>query len=106
MYMYVPPQGILWSSSSFPEEQCSVYWPHSNAILSLKSGGFLLPEEVLQPSFLQCCKMPLLKIGEMERVQYKVKFLPFLSPMEEGRGGSYLSCSPPSVGINSRKEVK
>ena len=41
--------------------------------------------------------MPLYKIGETERVQYEVQFLPLLPPMAEGRGGA--ATPAPNAGI-------
>ena len=56
------------------------------------------PENFLEPNCLQCRKMPLQQVGEMERVKYEGKFLPVLPPMNEGRGGSCPSW-PPSAGV-------
>ena len=56
-------------------------------MISWESGG-LTQKNFLQPNCLQCRRMPLYKIGEMERVQYELQFLPLLLPMAEGRGGS------------------
>ena len=47
----------------------------------------------LEQNCLECQKVPLQTIGEMDRVQYDGKFLPSYShPMDECRGGSCPSC--------------
>ena len=70
-------KGRFWSSNSFPEEKCWLYWPLSKTITIRGSGG-LIPEKIFEPNCLQRRKMPLPKIGEIERVHYEGQFLPLL----------------------------
>ena len=63
----------------FPEGQCLVYWSHTNTILSRGSGA-CPHKNFLEPNCLQRRKMPLDKIGEMERIQYEGQFLLLLPP--------------------------
>ena len=88
MHMYVPPQGQIL---------VLVYWSHINAMLIWGSGT--CPQtNFLQPNYLPRHKLPLQKIGEMERVQYEGQFLLLLSPTDKGRGGQLIFL-PPSVGV-------
>ena len=63
------------------------------------SGGLPPEKNFLEANCLKCRKMPFLKIGEMEGIQYEGQVLPFYLPlMDKGRGGSCPYC-PPRVGV-------
>ena len=69
MFMYVPPQGVEFRPQTLFQKNDALYWSSSSTMPSRRSGG--LPPK----NFLNCLKgrkMPLQKIGEMERVQYEV----------------------------------
>ena len=54
MHIYVPPQMLVFKLGT--------------------------DQNFFEPNCLQCRKMPLQQIGEVERVQYEGKFLPLLPP--------------------------
>ena len=63
-------RGGISSSNSFLQGQCLVYCSHSCTVASWGSG--VLPQkDVLEPNCLQRRKMPLRKMGGMEKVPYE-----------------------------------
>ena len=96
IYVYVcSSTEVDFGLQTLPEEKYLVYWSPSNPTQIWGSANFL------EPSCLQCRKMLLQKIGEIERVQHEGQSLP---PRDEGRGSS---CPPaPIAGVPVKKAPK
>ena len=79
MYIYVTPQEQMLLLKIFSRRTVLIYRSPTNTMVIWGSGDF--PQKnFLEANCLQCQKIPLQKIGGMERVQHEGQFLPLLPP--------------------------